>query len=423
MAEGRRRAAEREAKARARLALGLAKASPQETPAVPAAKSMMGPQPQGQPSLQKSFARKRAAESKDGGIQNQQSTINNQQSTINNQQSTINNQQSTINKQAAQVPRIFGGSRSRGRAEHVLPDKGLDRPRARRRLHKPHPPRKDPRGRAGGPQRHPQGLPGLRGLRARRLARAPDPAARRRMLDGLGRARAEQAFNESKSRRGLGRGLLGSLREILERLGVLRWDWALGRRPPACQAPIPHFSLITQSRQPHSWSEHVQHQRSIFFERWKANNPFTPAATVADFTYAFEIRPLCPRCNGASHRWKNQKTGIKKCTSVKNKVACGHEFHHSLTVEGSWSARTYDEQLKTFLSSKNWEAERAWNDIFWAELGNAVRKEAAASSFRESLRYLEMHAEDVTTLCKSCAGKKNRKYIAINNAKGQAMPK
>lgn len=203
-----------------------------------------------------------------------------------------------------------------------------------------------------------------------------------------------------------------------------RRDKMLAKECSACSHSSADGAIlvITQSRQPHSWSEHVQHQRSIFFERWKADNPFTPAATVADFTYAFEIRPLCPKCNGASQRWKNQKTGIKKCTSVKNKVTCGHEFHHSLTVEGSWSARTYDEQLKTFLSSKNWEAERAWNDIFWAELGDAVRKEAAASSFRESLRYLEMHAEDVTTLCKSCAGKKNRKYIAINNAKGQAMP-
>lgn len=179
---------------------------------------------------------------------------------------------------------------------------------------------------------------------------------------------------------------------------------------------------ITQCRQPRSWSEHVQHQRAIFFELWKVDNPFIPVATAADFSCAFEVRPLCPKCNGASHRWQNQKTGMRKCTSVKNKASCGHEFHHSLIVEGPWSARTCDEQLKTFLSSKNWAAERAWNDIFWGELGNDVRKEAAASSFRESLRYLEMRAEDVTTLCRTCAGKKNQKYIAINNAKRKAAP-
>ena len=82
MAEGRRRAAEREAKARAKLSRGLAKASLQEpraasagkAQAVPTAKSMMAPQPQGKSSMQKAFARKQSAANEDGGVQNQQST-------------------------------------------------------------------------------------------------------------------------------------------------------------------------------------------------------------------------------------------------------------------------------------------------------------------------------------------------------------
>lgn len=170
--------------------------------------------------------------------------------------------------------------------------------------------------------------------------------------------------------------------------------------------------VIQHTWQPHKWCWHVQKHRKVFFQQWEASNPFDSQAHISKFKYEYEVRPLCPKCKGGVHRWKNQKDGIKKCTSIRDKISCGHEFHFSQLEEGPWSQRTYEQQLKTF----NWPFYNAWQERFWAEMGAQVRQAAATDAFKESLRYMEMHPGDIKTLCKKCAAKEDRAYIFENQA-------
>ena len=173
--------------------------------------------------------------------------------------------------------------------------------------------------------------------------------------------------------------------------------------------------VMQHTWQPTPWRFLAAKHREMIFSQWAEAHPFLSQAKLEDFKYEYEIRPLCPLCSGGTHRWKDSKAKTKKCTSVKNKVMCGHEFHESELVQGKLSQRTYDQQLATFISQTDYPLQTVWRDQFWLENSREVGKAATMEAFAQSLRYMELRVSDVKTCCRSCAAREDYRYISANN--------